>query len=206
LLCPRNGLFFFLEQRPVDDANRIRLKQTVSRAAIAAIVCALALGLAAQEGPEQPTDSKVSVPPKNNPPPRSDQDNSTTNEGEYSSSKTYKIDISPPSGEASTPDDSGDVNELKPWNPHKALKAIEVGDFYRKRKKYAAAESRYREALQWKPNDAIASFRLAQTLEKMGRGDEAISYYRAYLKIIPEGEFAEDSHKGITRLSKTARK
>jgi len=175
------------------------------RTVIATVICALALGLAAQEGPEQSTDSKVRMPAKNPPPPRSDDD-SKNKEGEYSSSKTYKIDISPPPGEARTPDTSDDVNELRPWNPHKALKAIEVGDYYRKKKNYRAAESRYREALDWKPNDAIASFRLAQTLEKMGRSDEAISYYRAYLKILPDGEFAQESHKGITRLEKTARK
>ncbi len=178
------------------------------RAALATFICALALTLTAQEGPEQQTDSKVSVPSKNTPPPRSDQDESKTQDGEYSSSKTYKIDITPPPGEGqpANSQDSDDINELKPWNPHKAMKAVEVGDFYRKKKKYSAAESRYREALQWKPNDAIASFRLGQTLEKMGRGEEALTYYQAYLKILPEGEFAEDCHKGITRISKSARK
>jgi tetratricopeptide (TPR) repeat protein len=177
------------------------------RAAITALICVLALGVAGQEGPEQQPDSKVTLPKKNNPPPRSDQEESNT-QGEYSSSKTYKIDIGPPPSAAQPqePGDGDDVGELKPWNPHKALKAIEVGDFYRKRKKYAAAESRYREALEWKPNDAIASYRLAQTLEKMNRGDEALTYYQAYLKILPHGEFAEDCQKGITRLSKTASK
>jgi tetratricopeptide (TPR) repeat protein len=81
-----------------------------------------------------------------------------------------------------------------------------VGDYYRKRKNYRAAESRYREALEWKPNDAMASYRLAQTLEKMNRRDEAVTYYQAYLKILPRGEFAEDCHKSIARISKTAQK
>jgi tetratricopeptide (TPR) repeat protein len=173
-----------------------------------AFVCVLAIGVAGQEGPEQPADSKVALPKKNNPPPRSDQDESKANEGEYSSSKTYKIDIGPPPAAGPTQDSASadDVNELRPWNPHKALKATEVGDYYRKRKNYRAAESRYREALEWKPNDAIASYRLAQTLEKMNRGDEAVTYYQSYLKILPHGEFAEDCQKSITRLSKTAQK
>lgn len=171
-----------------------------------AFACVLAIGAAGQEGPDQQPDSKVALPKKGNPPPRSDQDDSKANQGEYSSSKTYKIDIGPPPQPGPTQDSSNgdDVNELRPWNPHKALKATEVGDYYRKRKNYKAAESRYREALEWKPNDAIASYRLAQTLEKMNRGDEAITYYQAYLKILPHGEFAEDCHKSIARLSKTA--
>jgi tetratricopeptide (TPR) repeat protein len=176
----------------------------------ATIICALgcSFGVAAQEGPEQPTDSKVSLPPKNPPPPRSDQEESKDPESGTSSSKTYKIDIGPPPAAGPTQDSasSDDVNELRPWNPHKALKATEVGDYYRKRKNYRAAESRYREALEWKPNDAIASYRLAQTLEKMNRGDEALTYYQGYLKILPHGEFGEDCHKSITRLSKTAQK
>ena len=53
--------------------------------------------------------------------------------------------------------------------PHKAAKDIEVGDFYFKKKNYAAAESRYREALYYKDNDAIATYHLALCLEKLDR-------------------------------------
>src|SRR5438067_11221923 len=86
---------------------------------------------------------------KKNAPPRSEQQNQSQ-QGE-SSSKDNKIDLSPPKGDdiehADSEDDSSDVMETKPWNPHKAAKDIEVGDFYAKRKNYKAAVSRYREAL-----------------------------------------------------------
>ena len=43
---------------------------------------------------------------------------------------------------------NGDVSEFHPWNPHKAAKDIEVGDYYfKERKNYRAAADRYREAL-----------------------------------------------------------
>ena len=159
-------------------------------------------------------DSIVTVPKKKASPPRSEEQKQTSDtsadaNGEYSSSKTYVVDLSPPLGDKQTHPDAeanSDIKEMKPWNPHRALKDVEVGDFYFKRKNYAAAEARYRDALEYKANDAVATFRLAQVLERTRRGDEAISYYQAYLKILADGPFAEECHKAIARLSKTAKK
>ena len=82
--------------------------------------------------------------------------------------------------EALTP---GGVSELHTWDPHKAAKSVEVGDFYFKRKNYRAAEDRYREALRYKDNDAVATMRLAICLEKLGIFDGARAEYESYLKI-----------------------
>jgi tetratricopeptide (TPR) repeat protein len=97
---------------------------------------------------------------------------------------------------------SGDANvsEFHPWNPHKAAKDVEVGDFYFKRKNYRAAEDRYREALFYKDNDAVATFRLAVCLDKMDQPDEARTQYEAYLKILPHGPQADEAQKAIERL------
>jgi tetratricopeptide (TPR) repeat protein len=176
------------------------------------VVLVLSLPVCAQEGPQPPPDSKVTIK-KKNPPPRSEpqqedkqQSNlSEKNEG-LSSSKDYVIDLSPPAGSRRAEDEEpSDVNELKPWNPHRAAKNIEVGDYYFKRKNYRAAESRYREALEYKPNDAIATFRLGQVLDRTKRRSEALEYYQAYLKILPEGEFSQDCHKAIARLAGSAK-
>ena len=73
---------------------------------------------------------------------------------------------------------ASDVQEMHPWDPHKAAKDVEVGDFYFKRKNYHAALERYKEALIYKPNDALANFRLAECLEKTGnagRGANSLS-------------------------------
>ena len=181
---------------------------------ILTLACALTLPLTAQQGPDTQPDSKVTVPKKNPAPPRSEEQKSATPSGSgakggYSSSKDTMIDLSPPAGEkqpAPESEPSSDISEMKPWNPHRAAKNIEVGDYYFKQKNYAAAESRYREALEYKPNDALGSLRLGQVLDKTGRGNEALPYYEAYLKVLPHGEFAEECHKAITRLSgKTAK-
>jgi tetratricopeptide (TPR) repeat protein len=148
-------------------------------------------------------------------PPRSDRVNINDMgdvEGQ-SSSKDTQIDLSPPPDDAKAHPKSGDalsdvepapgssdVGELHPWDPHKAAKDIEVGDFYFKKKNYAAAESRYREALYYKDNDAIAIYRLGVCLDKMDRPDEARSQFESYLKILPNGSQAPEAKKAIERL------
>lgn len=99
--------------------------------------------------------------------------------------------------EAFTP---GGINELHTWDPHRAAKDVEVGDFYFKRKNYRAAEERYREALRYKDNDAVATIRLAVCLEKLGILDDARAEYESYLRILPHGPQASDAQKAIDRL------
>jgi tetratricopeptide (TPR) repeat protein len=176
----------------------------------------------------QPTNSKPSssAPPENSsaqnaptPAPKPNftaptsahVDASALPEGS-SSSKDDNIDLSPPAGDAAAHPNSpssfgvtagappADVNEMHPWDPHKAAKDVEIGDFYFKRKNYQAAESRYREALLYKDNDAVATYRLAVCLEKLEQTDEAREEYESYLKILPSGPDAEHAKKAIERL------
>jgi tetratricopeptide (TPR) repeat protein len=138
-------------------------------------------------------------------------------EAEESSSRDTRIDISPPKNDAKNHPASkaavegldipesievSGVQEFHPWNPMKALKNIEVGDFYFKRKNYKAAVERYKEALYYKDGDALASFRLAVCQEKLGDKADARKYYEQYLKILPEGPFAKDAHASLDRLAK----
>lgn len=149
-------------------------------------------------------------------PPRSDSVNinSLGDEPGQSSSKDTQIDLSPPPDDAKThPQSSEAVRNAEgpdltdegsgaghPWDPHRAAKDIEVGDYYFKRKNYKAAEDRYREALYYKDNDAVATYQLALCLEKLGRPDEARQEYESYLQILPHGPEAESSQKAIERL------
>ena len=140
-------------------------------------------------------------PPKNPPPPRS----TPSRDPSSSSSRENIIDLSPPPGDRGShperpPAADGDVTEMHPYDPHKAEKNIEVGDFYFKGGNYKAAVSRFREALQWKPNDALATFRLAQALEKNGEIEEAYKHYQTYLQILPGGPSAEEAKKARSRL------
>jgi len=95
---------------------------------------------------------------------------------------------------------SSDVQEFHPWNPYKAGKDVEVGDFYFKRKNYRAALARYQDALMWKNNDAVANFRLAECYEKLKQPDDAAVHYQEYLKILPNGPLSGDAHKALERL------
>jgi len=120
-----------------------------------------------------------------------------------SSSKETKIDLGPPIGDAKAHPNSGvadDILELRSYNPHKAQKAIEVGDFYFRRDNYRAALNRYQEALQWKPDDAEATFKSALSFEKLGRLQEARARYEAYLKLLPDGPHAKEARKAISKL------
>jgi tetratricopeptide (TPR) repeat protein len=172
----------------------------------------------------QKTNSTPSAPDKSsahNPnlaPPRSDSVDAASlgDDRGDSSSKDTQIDLSPPPNDAKDHPNSsdmlrdesasggGDTTEFHLWDPHKAAKDIEVGDYYFKRKNYIGAESRYREALVYKENDAVAIYKLAVCLEKMNRSDEAISEYEGYLKILPYGPEAGEAKKAIERLKSPA--
>jgi|SRR5579862_1887423 len=152
-----------------------------------------------------PTDSSAPPPADNTKnPPRSD-----VGPGESSSRQT-QIDVAPPKDDAKNHPEanlSDDVDEFTPYNPMKAMKDIEVGDFYFKRERYSAAESRYREALEFKPHDAEATFKLAEVQVKMGEPKEARENYEQYLKILPNGPYAKKAREALDKLKdKTAAK
>src|SRR5215813_4056558 len=140
--------------------------------------------------------------------PESPQPKQAPREAGESSSRDQIIDLSPPTNDAKDHPDSdvsdSDVAEFHQWDPHKAQKSVEVGDFYLKRKNYGAAIDRYREALQFKPNDAIATFHLAQALEQDQKFEDARKEYANYLKILPHGPNAPEARKSLERLRKTA--
>jgi Flp pilus assembly protein TadD len=150
-------------------------------------------------------------PGKSEAPPRSDADRTTA----QSSSKNTQIDLSPPKdddkdhpysgssvSDASTDSDAGSVQEVHLWDPHRAARDLEVGDYYFKRKNYRAAMDRYQEALEYKPNDAEANFHLAQCYQKLEQPDQAILHYHEYLKILPQGPLAPEAHKALEKLEK----
>src|SRR5436305_5493957 len=130
----------------------------MSRGALAAVLfCVMAPWCAAQVAPTAPGRGKA---PQTQAPPRSDQPNA----GE-SSSKDHPIDPNPLPGEYDAPD----VNEFKKYDPHRAAKDLEVGDYYAKQGNYRGALLRYQDALEYVPNDPAAIFRLATAYEQVQR-------------------------------------
>jgi tetratricopeptide (TPR) repeat protein len=149
------------------------------------------------ENPRSGTGQSRTDLPANSAAPRSDDE---------SSSNGTRIDLAPPKAdELAHPDGgraAGDAMGTHEWNPLRAMKDVEVGEFYYKAANYKAALSRFREALEYKPGDAVATFKLAQTLEKSGEFAEARAQYEAYLAILNDGPNATDARKGLQRLSK----
>jgi len=84
-----------------------------------------------------------------------------------------------------------------------ASKAVEIGDFYLRRKKYKAALSRFLEALNTDPHYAPAYRELGRVYEKMGFWQKSLDAYRKYLDELPsakDAREAKDIHKAIARL------
>src|ERR1700722_10743235 len=177
---------------------------------------------AAERNPFPEGDSAENADPAPQPhngtmePPRSDRvraEDLGSGTGE-SSSKDTQVDLSAPADDAKAHPQSttavadaeaevltgNGVSEFHTWDPHKAAKSVEVGDFYFKRRNYRAAEERYREALRYKDNDAVATIRLAISLEKLGILDDARAEYESYLKILPHGPQSSEALKAISRL------
>jgi len=173
-------------------------------------------GAQSDSGSSSTSESSLPRVP-NLPPPRSDRVQADELGGDVgeSSSKDTQLDLAPPADDAKTHPQSSSavasaeanalspdgITEMRTWDPHKAAKDIEVGDFYFKRKNYRAAEERYRDALRYKDNDAMATFRLAVCLEKLGILDDALAEYESYLKILPHGPEASAVQKAIARLT-----
>ena len=88
-----------------------------------------------------------------------------------------------------------------PEAAREAQRNREAGEIYYKDKNYRGSESRFREALRFEPADPVATFELAESLEKLGKRAEARDAYQTYLKILPNGPFAGDAKKALKRLT-----
>ncbi|HKV94051.1 MAG TPA: tetratricopeptide repeat protein [Candidatus Angelobacter sp.] len=118
-----------------------------------------------------------------------------------SSSSDSQIDLhAQPKDEPEPAPAEADDSEFKPWDPHKAAKDVEVGNYYLKLKNYRAALERFNHALTYKPNDADATFGLALTQEKLGLLSLASQSYHKYLEILPNGPKSKDANEAIERL------
>src|ERR1051326_1182513 len=116
-----------------------------------------------------------------------------------SSSRDSVIDLNPrPAPEPARKEEDDAV--LQPWDPHKAAKDVEVGQYYFKLKNYRAALERFNHALIYKPNDAEAVYGLASTQEKLDLLTLADKNYRRYLEILPHGPKAKEADAALKRI------
>ena len=143
-------------------------------------------------------DDQPHIQPKNLPQPKEEPQEKPQQQGE-SSSKDSEVNLETP-GRSSSGGPVSSVQETLPYDPHKAAKDIEVGQYYLKRKNYRAALDRFNEALLYKPHDAEATFHLAQTQEKLELYALAYQNYRSYLTIFKEGPYVKDAQEAMNRI------
>src|SRR6185312_16315749 len=143
----------------------------------------------------QPDSQSPDVEPPEIPVPNSQPADQPQGE---SSSKDSQIDLAagPPRG--SNPERTPD-NAVR-YDPHRAEKDIEVGNYYLKQKNYRAALERFHDALIYKPDDAQATYGLAVTQEKVDLFSQAYNSYSKYLELLPEGPDAKEAQEGLKRM------
>jgi len=86
-----------------------------------------------------------------------------------------------------------------------AMKSVEIGDFYLRKRKYQAALSRFEEALKTDPHYAPAYRELGKVYEKMGFWKKSLDAYQKYLDELPsakDAREAKDIHRAIVRMQK----
>jgi len=162
-----------------------------------AVLALLASSVLGQDSPGKPSDRDQEAQESSSRDTRIDTAPPKDDDKNHPNSEAAVADLAP-----APPSDTSDVQEFHPWNPYKANKDIQVGDYYFKRKNYKAALDRYKEALYYKNNDAVATFRIAECQEKLGDKAEAKKYFEQYLKILPEGPLAKDAHAQLAKLAK----
>ncbi len=147
--------------------------------------------------PTAPEPAPTSQPVERPVQPEIDSDET----GESSSSDSQiNLDAHPPTPEPALPGADADDKALQPWDPHRADKDIEVGNYYLRLKNYRAALDRFNDALLYKPRDAEATYGLAVTEEKLDLLSQAHKNYQEYLKILPSGPHAKESQDAIKRI------
>ena len=128
------------------------------------------------ESSSKPADAQ-SAPPKQQPAAKKNKDNETQN----------------------APDQPA-------WDPVRAEKDIEVGQYYMRKGDVDAAIDRFQDATTAKPGYALPFRYLGEAQEKKGLKKQAIKSYQRYLDLYPRAEDGEKVRKKIEKLYKEVAK
>jgi len=92
------------------------------------------------------------------------------------------------------------------WDPLRAEKDLEVGQYYMKKGDVDAAIDRFQDATTAKPGYAIPFRFLGEAQEKKGLKKQAIKSYQRYLDLYPHAEDGDKVSKKIEKLYKEVEK
>ena len=114
----------------------------------------------------------------------------------------------PPKSPAKQKKDTATQNapDQPTWDPLRAEKDLEVGQFYMKKGDVDAAIDRFQDATTAKPGYAVPFRYLGEAQEKKGLKKQAIKSYQRYLDLYPHAEDGDKVRKKIEKLYKEVEK
>jgi tetratricopeptide (TPR) repeat protein len=114
---------------------------------------------------------------------------------------------SKPAGKKSKDNATQNAPDQPSWDPLRAEKDIEIGQYYMRKGDVDAAIDRFQDATTAKPGYALPFRYLGEAQEKKGLKKQAIRSYQRYLDLFPHAEDKEKIQKKIEKLYKeTAKK
>jgi len=78
---------------------------------------------------------------------------------------------------------------------------VEVGDYYFEQLKYKAAQLRYQDAIDEKPDDAAIHVRLGRAFEKLNDVPQAMEHYKSAEKLATPERWSQEAHAALARLA-----
>jgi tetratricopeptide (TPR) repeat protein len=124
------------------------------------------------------------------------------NQPPESSSKPADAPTPPKKPDKKNKSDSATQNapDQPAWDPLRAEKDIEVGQYYMRKGDVDAAIDRFQDATTAKPGYAIPFRYLGEAQEKKGLKKQAIKSYSRYLELYPHAEDGDKIRKKIDKL------
>src|SRR6059058_5433592 len=124
-------------------------------------------------------------------------------------SSSKPVDASPPKkpdNKKKSDSATQHASDQPAWDPLRAEKDLEVGQYYMRKGDVDAAIDRFQDATVAKPGYAIPFRYLAEAQEKKGLKKQAIKSYQRYLDLYPHAEDGDKVRKKIAKLYKNVEK
>jgi tetratricopeptide (TPR) repeat protein len=128
--------------------------------------------------------------------------------GDSASKPADQQDAPPPRAPVKPNKDNATQNapDQPTWDPLRAEKDLEVGQYYMHKGDVDAAIDRFQDATLAKPGYAIPFRFLGEAQEKKGLKKQAIKSYQRYLDLYPHAEDGDKIRKKIEKLYKEVAK
>ena len=116
---------------------------------------------------------------------------------------------SPADSQSASPQESSSKRTVNPpptetpaYNPLPAEKDVEVGTFYMHKGDLDAAISRFEDAIAARPNYAKPRLLMAEAYEKKHDKEQAVKFYKEYLRVFRDAPDAKSVQKKIDQVSR----